>query len=168
MWSGSNAKPAEGDCTDGPKCVTGLKIKVSHAEITGNLCPNTLDPELSVCAVEEVGALSAADNIPGVVGHSVWLTDYGVNTAAVLVIKRTGGYGIVTGGAAADVGNPDRGNGWPLAPIDLVFGHYGSKPREAPGLKGFPGNTVPVTCVWAEGSCDSGFLSVLPNVPSPS
>lgn len=107
--------------------------------------------------------MATADNIP-VILHSPCLSEYGVDTAAELVIKPTGGYGIISGGATAEGGNPDRVEalGKPLISIELDFLHYGSNPHEVSG------GIVPAICTCVTSSCDIGVISLLPVVPSSS
>lgn len=106
--------------------------------------------------------LSAADNIP-VIFHSARFTEHGVDTAAYLVIKPTGGYGMVTGGATADSGKPDRtGSGKPLLSAELNLSHYGASPVKDAGV------VVPAIKTCVTSSCDIGVITLLPYVPSPS
>lgn len=90
-----------------PEQVTGKEIKVSPAEMSGNFNLNTMDSEVAVETVYCYQTLSTADNIPGMF-PSTCFTEYGVDTAAYLVIKPTGGYGILSGGTTTDLGKPDR------------------------------------------------------------
>lgn len=75
--------------------------------MSGNLNRNTTDTDVAVETVYCYWTFSTTDNIPGIF-HPTCFTEYGVDTAAYLVMKPTGGYGMLPGGATADSGKPDR------------------------------------------------------------
>lgn len=161
--SGAEIIPAENNDTDVPAVVSKENIKSRHAEITGNLSADAVDAFVTAVVVNlsKELALAPADNIP-VILHSHCLVEDGVVAATELSIKRTGGYGVMSGGVAADIGKPDRKKilGKPFITIEFDFLHYGVTPVDVVFV------VFPLMCASVNKSCDPGFMSLLHVVQS--
>lgn len=106
--TGADAMPADLRVSEEETNVVPCdNIKVTPGEITVNLLSDAPDTEKPVKTVYLYGALSTADNIPFIFTNRC-LPEPGVDTAIYLIIKHTEGYVLITGGRAADSGNPDR------------------------------------------------------------
>lgn len=122
---GTKIIPTDFEDMVNPEVVTMEKMKVTPTELTGNLSINSTDTEKAVETVYKYGTTPTADNMPGMF-HSTCLPEPGVDAAAYLVIKPSGGYGIITGGATAELGKPDPVvSGRHFGPIILDVYHNG-------------------------------------------